>query len=543
MDTNYYLEYAKHMNCADDVFCWIKNVLSKNITENSQSEIEHILDYMASQERPLRISKMSFEQAKSNTKKWNKTLQKKGKNISELEGIDFKTIIDFQDGFKIIQLISENAYKKEGFLMRHCVASYFGKNTEIYSLRDNNNMPHCTIEKNQQVKGKGNGEINEKYIDYIVQFLISKDFTVSDNEMLNLGYVNIEKLVDLINDNYVLFQNKYIKKSNLFNLKNKKNETFFSQDFDLIFDNKFIFDLTKIKEYVDGFIDNIQNASSGNRTKNASSGDNTQNASIWNTTHNASIWNTTQNASSGEYTKNASSGDNTQNASSGDYTQNASSGEYTQNASSGNRTKNASSGDNTQNASSGNRTKNASSGNRTKNASSGNRTKNASSGKATQNASSGDNTQNASSGEYTKNASSGEYTKNASSGDYTQNASSGNATQNASSGDYTQNASSGNRTKNASSGNKTQNASSGDRTITYCYGKNSITADIGRNSMGGGVIGTYITLAEYNNEGNVICVKSEKIDGVNLKEGVLYKLENFYFQECLDVPLPETNLQ
>jgi hypothetical protein len=38
--------------------------------------------------------------------------------------------------------------------MSHCVASYYGRDVEIYSLRDNKNLPHCTVEENKQVKGK-----------------------------------------------------------------------------------------------------------------------------------------------------------------------------------------------------------------------------------------------------------------------------------------------------------------------------------------------------------------------------------------------------
>jgi len=105
---------------------------------------------------------------------------------------DIELIKDFGDGFKIIKLVGENAYKREGFLMRHCVGSYYGRRVEIYSLRDKENMPHCTMERDQQIKGRGNGSINPKYIKYIVAFLEEMGMSVGDSEMKNLGYVNIE---------------------------------------------------------------------------------------------------------------------------------------------------------------------------------------------------------------------------------------------------------------------------------------------------------------------------------------------------------------
>jgi hypothetical protein len=140
-------KYAQGMSVQPDVLTWIdthfKPYLEKEKPE--QTEVEHIIDYFASDKRPKRISKMSYAQAKSNTDKWNAALIKKGDNIKELP-TDVEIIKDFGDGFKIVKLVGENAYKREGFLMRHCLVSYWGKNTKIYSLRDKENMPHCTIE-------------------------------------------------------------------------------------------------------------------------------------------------------------------------------------------------------------------------------------------------------------------------------------------------------------------------------------------------------------------------------------------------------------
>lgn len=136
-----YKEYAKHISTNDFVLKWVdttlKNYLEKNKPETE--EVEHIIDYLAQETK--HISKMSYDSAKSNAEKWLKTQIKKGNNIKELEE-DTKTILDFGDGFKIVQLIGENAYKREGFLMSHCVASYYGKSVEVYSLRDKDNIPH-----------------------------------------------------------------------------------------------------------------------------------------------------------------------------------------------------------------------------------------------------------------------------------------------------------------------------------------------------------------------------------------------------------------
>jgi len=105
---------------------------------------------------------------------------------------------------------------------------------------------------------------------------------------------------------------------------------------------------------------------------------------------------------------------------------------------------------------------------------------------------------NASSGDYAKNASSGDYAKNASSGDSAKNASSGHSATNASSGDYAKNASSGHSATNASSGHSATNASSGDYAKNEAKGANSVIAAAGANSQAKGVVGVWISLAEYD---------------------------------------------
>ena len=189
-----YLQYSQTINANEEVIYWISHNLTNYLKDNpeNQDEIEHILDYMSSKDAPKKLKGMSYKEADSNAKKWTLTQQKKGEHIKETEK-DTKMILDFKDGFKIVKLIGENAFKREGYLMRHCVSNYYNKDTEIFSLRDKDNIPHCTMEKNKQIKGKGNGDIHPRYIDYVVQFLKHIGMTVGDNEMKHLGYINISK--------------------------------------------------------------------------------------------------------------------------------------------------------------------------------------------------------------------------------------------------------------------------------------------------------------------------------------------------------------
>ena len=189
-----YLEYAKHVEGSEYVINWINHTLANYLEKHNPptEEVEHIIDYLAQTNK--KISQMSYPEAKSNADKWTKSLQKKGINIKETEK-DVEVVLDFNDGFKVVKLIGENAYKREGFLMRSCVASYYGKNVEVYSLRDKNNIPHCTMEKDKQIKGKGNGDIHPKYIKYVVEFLEHTGMKVHDSEMAHLGYINIEDII------------------------------------------------------------------------------------------------------------------------------------------------------------------------------------------------------------------------------------------------------------------------------------------------------------------------------------------------------------
>jgi len=146
-------------------------------------------------------------------------------------------------------------------------------------------------------------------------------------------------------------------------------------------------------------------------------------------------------------------------------------------------------------------------------------------------AASGDSSQLAASGNYSKLAASGHYSKLAASGNSSQLAASGDYSQLAASGYYSQLAASGDYSKLAASGYYSQLAASGDYSKLAASGENSICAAIGNNSQAKGIKGTWIVLAEYDNNYIVKCVKSAKIDGKKLKADTWYKLVNKKFTE------------
>ena len=139
--------------------------------------------------------------------------------------------------------------------------------------------------------------------------------------------------------------------------------------------------------------------------------------------------------------------------------------------------------------------------------------------------SSGDWAQIGSSGDWAQIGSSGDGAKIGSSGDGAQIGSSGDGAQIGSSGDWAKIGSSGNGAKIGSSGNGAQIGSSGDGCVICCAGHGSMVK---------AKVGSWITLAEWGTvEGRYlpICVKTEKVDGVKIKEDVMYKLENGEFVE------------
>ena len=186
-----------------------------------------------------------------------------------------------------------------------------------------------------------------------------------------------------------------------------------------------------------------------------------------------------------------------------------------------------------------------------------------SSGDSAQIGSSGDSAQIGSSGDYAKIGSSGDYAKIGSSGDYAKIGSSGYSAkigssgysakigssgysaQIGSSGDYAkigssgysaQIGSSGDSAQIGSSGDSAQIGSSGDYAKIDSTGEDSVIMCAGNKSKAKAKVGSWITLAEWEwsddkNRCVPVCVKTEYVDGENIKADTWYQLKNGKFVE------------
>ena len=150
--------------------------------------------------------------------------------------------------------------------------------------------------------------------------------------------------------------------------------------------------------------------------------------------------------------------------------------------------------------------------------------------------SSGYSAQIGSSGDYAKIGSSGYYAQIGSSGNSAKIGSIGNSAQIGSSGNSAKIGSSGNSAKIGSSGNSAQIGSSGDYAKIYSTGEDSVIMCAGKESKAKAKVGSWITLTEWEWNDDKrrrvpLCVKTEYVDGNNIKADTWYQLKNGKFVE------------
>ena len=168
-----------------------------------------------------------------------------------------------------------------------------------------------------------------------------------------------------------------------------------------------------------------------------------------------------------------------------------------------------------------------------------------SSGNSARIGSSGDSARIGSSGNYAQIGSCGDYARIGSSGNSARIGSSGNSAQIGSSGDYARIGSSGNSAqigssgysaRIGSSGDSARIGSSGDSARIVSSGENSVICCAGNGSVAKAKKGSWITLAEWDYSERLqryvpVCVKTEYVDGEQIKGDTFYTIKNGQFEE------------
>lgn len=157
-----------------------------DLPEDVVDEIGHTVDYFATLEpNDLRkIYKEPYRVIKQKVQEWDRELAASATDSGK-EDVEKKKLVLNKDykvikqvgGMKWVKLLTPESKDVEGEFMGHCVGGAGYENKDIYSLWDNKNRSHVTIEADdnkktiQQIKGKQNREPNEKYLPASIDFV------------------------------------------------------------------------------------------------------------------------------------------------------------------------------------------------------------------------------------------------------------------------------------------------------------------------------------------------------------------------------------
>ena len=101
----------------------------------------------------------------------------------------------------------------------------------------------------------------------------------------------------------------------------------------------------------------------------------------------------------------------------------------------------------------------------------------------------------------------------------------------ATTGDCANAATTGDCANAVTTGYRANAVTTGNYSRSEVRGKNSIAAALGNRGKAKGTLGCFIVLAEYDDEGNLVDVKSHKVDGEKIKPDTWYELQNGELKE------------
>jgi len=188
----------------DKYAVWIAREANK-VPDFNYNALNKIMDWAHS--TSPNILSMSFNDAQKESDYWHENLEQNStKEFAKRLSLDENRIVyRARDNKHFFYMLTPSELKSEGKYMGHCIgtnpfyASNLNKNKiQILSLRDENNLPHVTIQmtlqpdgslNTSQISGKGNAVPVEKYLNLITEYGL---YIISEKE-------NKPELLELMN--------------------------------------------------------------------------------------------------------------------------------------------------------------------------------------------------------------------------------------------------------------------------------------------------------------------------------------------------------
>lgn len=160
-----------------DAFGRGEEVYTVLLTGPVRDEIEHeallIIQFFQSEFAPKRFDSMKFLDALAQAKMWRKNTLR---GQLDAKDVDATQLVAKYNDLRWVKLIAPEAYDREGDRMHNCMdRRYYKRGSDIYSLRDERNKPHCSVEVEygelNQIKGYNNGPIESHLQKIVIDFI------------------------------------------------------------------------------------------------------------------------------------------------------------------------------------------------------------------------------------------------------------------------------------------------------------------------------------------------------------------------------------
>lgn len=131
----WFIEQSKHIK--------FKKLILTPIFRN---ELGHLIDFLKSEYGEQPINKLNYLQCEIQAKDWVRKLNEKTSLQEDLDGLKTLVEIEFEgQNYKLVELVSKQAIRREGKIMHNCISGMAEKTEEelagekFYSIRDSDN--------------------------------------------------------------------------------------------------------------------------------------------------------------------------------------------------------------------------------------------------------------------------------------------------------------------------------------------------------------------------------------------------------------------